>query len=125
MSITRYIRPSILGIDACFNQSVVAVIPSEEYRTEYLYPFMLSQVDRYMALRTGAQQPHINKETVDCTLFLCPSNHVLGNYYATVKPIYDAQLIAAKGNQELSSLRDFLLPLLMNGQVSFKEVDTD
>ena len=26
-----------------------------------------------------------------------------------------------KENQELASLRDFLLPLLMNGQVGFKE----
>lgn len=37
MSITRYIRPSILGIDACFNQSVIAVIPNEQIHSTYLW----------------------------------------------------------------------------------------
>ena len=41
LSITRYIRPAILGIDACFNQSVVAIIPNEQYHTAFLYPFLV------------------------------------------------------------------------------------
>lgn len=117
MSITRYIRPSILGMDACFNQSVVAVIPNEIYHTAFLYPFMLSQVNRYMGLRTGAQQPHINKEVVDNTLIICPSKDVLYRYYSLAENLYEAQLLSAQESQKLTSLRDFLLPLLMNGQV--------
>lgn len=117
MSITRYIRPSILGIDACFNQSVIAVIPNEQIHSTYLYLFMLSQVERYMRLRTGAQQPHINKETVDSTLITLPVDSVLNQFYDRVEPLFERQMIAMKEAKELESLRDFLLPMLMNGQV--------
>ena len=125
LSITRYIRASILGIGACFNQSVIAVIPNEIYRTSFLYPFMQSQIDRYLTLRTGAQQPHINKEVVDSTLVVCPRGSTLQNYYSLVEMLYEKQLSAAKENQELISLRDFLLPLLMNGQVGFEELKSN
>lgn len=120
MSITRYIRPSILGIDACFNQSVIAVIPNEQIHSTYLYMFMLSQVERYMRLRTGAQQPHINKETVDSTLITLPVDSVLNQFYDRVEPLFERQMIAMKEAKELDSLRDFLLPILMNGQVKVK-----
>lgn len=120
MSITRYIRPSILGIDACFNQSVIAVIPNEQIHSTYLYLFMLSQVERYMRLRTGAQQPHINKETVDSTLITLPVDSVLNRFYDRVEPLFERQMIAMKEAKELESLRDFLLPMLMNGQVKVK-----
>lgn len=120
MSITRYIRPSILGIDACFNQSVIAVISNEQIHSTYLYLFMLSQVKRYMRLRTGAQQPHINKETVDSTLITLPVDSVLNQFYDRVEPLFERQMIAMKEAKELESLRDFLLPMLMNGQVKVK-----
>ena len=120
MSITRYIRPSILGIDACFNQSVIAVIPNEQIHSTYLYLFMLSQVERYMRLRTGAQQPHINKETVDSTLITLPVDSVLNQFYDRVESLFERQMIAMKEAKELESLRDFLLPMLMNGQVKVK-----
>lgn len=120
MSITRYIRPSILGIEACYNQSVVAIIQNSNYRMAFLYPFMLSQVDRYMSLRTGAQQPHINKEIVGNTLVCVPCTEIMEKYYGVVNNLYEKQILLAKENLELASLRDFLLPLLMNGQVTFK-----
>lgn len=86
----------------------------------YLYMFMLSQVERYMRLRTGAQQPHINKETVDSTLITLPVDSVLNQFYDRVEPLFERQMIAMKEAKELESLRDFLLPILMNGQVKVK-----
>lgn len=121
LSITRYIRPSILAIDACFNQSVVAILESQALHTEFLYPFMQSQVPRYLTLGTGAQQPHINKETVSETCFSIPTELILARYYDKVAPVFNQLILAAKAVDQLSSLRDWLLPLLMNGQV---HVDT-
>ena len=118
LSITRYIRPAILGIDACFNQSVVAIIPNNLYRTEYIYQFILSQIKRYMTLRTGAQQPHINKEVVDKTFVVCPPEDILMKYYDAVEHIYRLHMNKAKEIYELTKLRDWLLPMLMNGQAT-------
>lgn len=117
LSITRYIRPSILAIDACFNQSVVAILENRTLHTEFLYPFVQSQVPRYLTLRTGAQQPHINKVTVSETCFSMPTELILARYYDKVAPIFNQLILVAKAVDRLSALRDWLLPMLVNGQV--------
>ena len=71
-----------------------------------------------MGLRTGAQQPHINKGTIDETLIVIPNPDVLERYYKTAGPIIDGIMTRAFENQHLTQLRDWLLPMLMNGQVT-------
>ena len=120
LSITRHLRPSILAIDACINQSVVAIKETEEIRKEYLYPFIKRDIPRLMTLRTGAQQPHINKETVDKTWLVIPDKKSLSIYYDITKPIYDNIINNAFEMASLTKQRDELLPLLMNGQVTIE-----
>ena len=118
LSITRHLRPSILAIDACINQSVVAIKETDKIRKEYLYPLMNREVPRLMILRTGAQQPHINKETVESIWMAIPTSGILDKYYTIVSPIYCNIVENAIEIENLIMLRDELLPLLMNGQVS-------
>ena len=73
-----------------------------------------------MSLRTGAQQPHINKETIDTSLISIPQNDVLLSYYKIANPLFKEIIKTAFQNQQLTQLRDWLLPMLMNGQVSIK-----
>ena len=117
ISIVRYIRPSILGIAAATNQSVAGVLESAQLPTSYLYPAVCREVPRWMSLRTGAQQPHINKATIDDTLLVKPSKGVIDAYREVADPLFKRILVAANENRELTQLRDWLLPLLMNGQV--------
>ena len=120
VSIVRYIRPSILAIDACANQSVLGIHESDKLLNSFIYPYLVSQVPRLMSLRTGAQQPHINKETIDTSLILIPQNDVLLSYYKIANPLFKEIIKIAFQNQQLTQLRDWLLPMLMNGQVSIK-----
>lgn len=122
ISITRHLRPNILGIDACVNQSVVGIEEDEAFKKSFLYPFITNEIPRLMTLRTGAQQPHINKETVDSCFITQPSENILEKYYSISEKYFDNIISNAKQNQELSSLRDWLLPMLMNGQVSVGKV---
>ncbi|MEQ8811093.1 MAG: restriction endonuclease subunit S [Imperialibacter sp.] len=117
ISITRHLRPSILAIDACANQSVVGICESNELKHSYIYPFLKNDIPRLMSLRTGAQQPHINKETIDDSNIILPTNAILNSYYKIVDPFYNQIMNNAFQNQHLTSLRDWLLPMLMNGQV--------
>mgnify|MGYP000749739546 FL=1 len=50
-----------------------------------------------------------------------PDEKILERYSIFCRDIEKRKSQIIKENQELTSLRDFLLPLLMNGQVSFKE----
>jgi len=118
LSITRHLRPSILGVDSCANQSVVGLFESELMRASYIYPYLVNEIPRLMSLRTGAQQPHINKGIVDESLMLVPEEDILENYYSSIDSMYEKIINNAFQNKELAELRDWLLPMLMNGQVT-------
>jgi len=119
-SIVRYIRPSILGIDAATNQSVVGIRENDIYKSSFIYPYFCSEVARLMGLRTGAQQPHINKGVIDESPIAVPPSATLAEYYKLANPVFDKIMAVAFQNHELVKLRDWLLPLLMNGQLTVK-----
>jgi type I restriction enzyme S subunit len=121
LSITRHIRPTIFAIDACANQSVVGIYESELLKNSYIYPLLKNEIPRFLTLRTGAQQPHINKQTIDETRLIMPDEKILGKYYKLTNPIYNKIINNAFENQHLTTLRDWLLPMLMNGQVRVGE----
>ena len=120
ISIVRYIRPSILGVDAATNQSVVGIKETDIFKSSFIYPYLCGEVPKFMALRTGAQQPHINKKVIDDNIIIIPINNVLELYYKIANPIFDKIMTLAFENKHLIELRDFLLPMLMNGQVTVK-----
>ncbi len=118
LSITRHLRPSILAIDACINQSVVAIKEQKGLNKSYLYPYISAEIPRLMSLRTGAQQPHINKEIVEDSLIVIATSDIMCQYFARANTLYESIVANAKEIQSLLNQRDVLLPLLMNGQVS-------
>ncbi len=120
LSITRHLRPSIMAIDACINQSVAGIKENDILKNGYLYPYLVNEIPRLNTLRGGAQQPHINKDTVDKSPIVIPAQNVLHQYYEKVNPLYNEIIEKAKESQKLTTLRDKLLPLLMNGQVEVK-----
>lgn len=120
LSITRYLRPSILAIDACINQSVVGIKENVLFKNCFLYPYLQNEIDRLMSLRTGAQQPHINKEIVEESFMIVPPKELMSVYDKRVCPVYAQIINIAKEIQKLTVLRDRLLQLLMNGQVEVR-----
>lgn len=122
LSITRHIRATVLGIDACINQSVVGIKENDKYKYYYIYPYITNEIPQFLRLRTGAQQPHINKDIVDNALIIIPNEKgLMDKYNMRVGSLYDKIMCNAKENQRLAALRDWLLPMLMNGQIGFKE----
>jgi type I restriction enzyme S subunit len=117
LSITRHLRASILAIDACINQSVVAIEENDRFKHPFLYPYVTNEIPRLMDLRTGAQQPHINKDIVDSCSIINPNIKVLNSYYRHSVSYYKGIIIKQFEIEHLTALRDRLLPLLMNGQV--------
>lgn len=87
ISITRYLRVTILNIDACINQSVAGFAETELLKYPYTYFALSAEVPRLMKLRTGAQQPHINKEIIEDSPILLPPANIISRYYAISTPI--------------------------------------
>ena len=120
LSITRHLRPTVLAVDACANQSVIGIKENDDIKFYFLHPYLKNEIPRLMKLRTGAQQPHINKEIVDDSLIVVPNNvsGVLREYNRSVESCYKSIINNSFQTQRLIELRDWLLPMLMNGQVT-------
>jgi type I restriction enzyme S subunit len=118
LSIVRHLRASILAIEAATNQSVVGIMETDKLKHCFIYPYLVREIPRLMALRTGAQQPHINKGVLDESLLLIPDDSTLNSYTKQAAPLFLQIKNNIQQNQQLAQLRDWLLPMLMNGQIT-------
>ena len=63
----------------------------------------------------------INKDTLHALKVIIPPNSVLQQFEEIVTPIEKQIRKCEKENRELSSLRDWLMPMLMNGQARIEK----
>lgn len=88
---------------------------------DYLYLFIKSienMLDNKYFAGTGLQ--HLQKDLFKDTHIVIPSDEILKRFNKISNTIFNKISKIYKENRELQNLRDFLLPLLMNGQVGFK-----
>ena len=62
----------------------------------------------------------LNENNLDFLNLTIPSNDLLKNFENIAKSSIDNRLLLMDKNYQLTKLRDFLLPMLMNGQVTVK-----
>ena len=70
---------------------------------------------------SGSTFKEISLTSLKENIHVClPSNIIIDSYTEIVTPIFRQQDILEQENQQLTQLRDWLLPMLMNGQVRVK-----
>jgi type I restriction enzyme S subunit len=109
---------SITEISCCANQSVVAILASEEIPTEFIYPWIEENIEKLIASQTGGAQQHINKGNVEELPLLCPNHRVVAAYRTKAKPLFDQIAAISFQSRTLATLRDTLLPKLLSGELS-------
>jgi type I restriction enzyme S subunit len=91
-----------------------------ENALEYIWNFVND--DSFEAVKNklshGATQEGVNNDDLLYFPMLIPSIETLRNYSVLVKDLYKQKYFNEIENECLAELRDFLLPMLMNGQVS-------
>lgn len=94
-----------------------------EISLEYMHCFINSDSFEYVKdmLSHGATQEAVNNDDLKSIKLIIPTDNYLRKFSEQVNSLIKLESKNIIENQQLSSLRDFLLPLLMNGQVGFKE----
>ena len=69
-----------------------------------------------------AAQPGLNQPSVESVPIIIPSTDIIVRFNNIIDILFNKIFSNSNENKELTSLRDFLLPLLMNGQVGFREL---
>ena len=109
---------AIAKIELCTNQGFKNFVPKSGNTSIYLYYYLQYHIRQIEQLGTGTTFKEVSREDILKFPMLKPSDNVLDLWKETVLAINDRQLEIQKENENLTKLRDELLPLLMNGQVS-------
>ena len=105
----------------CLGRGVASYRPNSKKHIEYLYFVTNDILAVYNKILTGSIIVGISKDDLLQQPILTPNESIINAFSETVHPMFETIANLKKENQELASLRDFLLPMLMNGQVTFKE----
>ena len=73
----------------------------------------------------GSIHKGVRHSTLKECKFILPENKIIKDFSVLISPILKKMDLIQKQNQELASLRDWLLPMLMNGQVRVCDVEEE
>lgn len=104
------------------NQHIFKIVPNK-YAKYYVYMQLSAYIINFvhMAETRKTTMGHITTEHLQQSIIVIPPKKITNMYNEKVQGIFNKIICNSKQNREFISLRDFLLPLLMNGQVGFKE----
>ena len=104
------------------NQQINSIVFEDETNRYYLYFALKNYFENANAsAKTGNTFANMNKEDFSGIRIILPRNEIKNNFHKMTEP-YFAQIKCLQGqNQELTQLRDWLLPMLMNGQVKVQD----
>ncbi len=99
--------------------NAMVVHPDETVTKRYLYEFLRSYgVEKYIS---GSVQKQLTRENISIMPIIVPPKPILNKYDAVASRITAKQQSLFAENQELMRLRNWILPLLMNGQATIAE----
>lgn len=121
--VTCIASPGLVGFvttPAQTNQQINSVVCSNEINKYYLY-FAIKGYFEGAKAKTGNTFSNMNKGDFSAIVILKPSDQVLQDYYQKAYPLFEQIKRKSLENKQLVKLRDWLLPMLMNGQVTVGE----
>jgi type I restriction enzyme S subunit len=105
----------------CLGRGVAAVRTNDKQLSELIYFLLIQEIERFKVQATGSIIIGITKDDLIESKCLIPETKIIDLFHKLVKPQFDKIRINIKENQQLTELRDWLLPMLMNGQVTVNE----
>lgn len=102
------------------NESVFSIRPKSKSIAEYLYMFFMSDafIKKAEHSSTGSVFSGIRISVLEDMKVVVPPENILEKFSRIISPIFDLKYQNEAENQKLKELRDFLLPLLLNNQVT-------
>jgi type I restriction enzyme S subunit len=115
----------IIGTTCQTNQQINCISTLKDYNRYFLLNALKDYFSFNVAAKKGAVLDNMNKGDFSLIPILNAPNEIKNKYYKCVSSHYDKIENNLKENQQLASLRDWLLPMLMNGQVRVGDVEEE
>lgn len=114
-------RSSINAVPMAMNQSCYAFQAKENVSYTFLF-FLIRELIMILEVKaTGSVFNSIVSSDIETTDLVIPDEDLIMKFGSFCEPLFNQIETNLKQNHQLTQLRDFLLPMLMNGQVSVAE----
>ena len=111
-------RLVLAGVDMAMNQSCYALRAKTGISHVFLF-FLAKELIHHLHVKSsGSVFDSIVSNDIELTKLAIPKGEVIEMFAAVVEPAFEKIANNTRENQQLAQLRDWLLPLLMNGQVT-------
>jgi len=99
------------------NQGFKSFIPTNGYSTAFIYYTVKNSLKTITQYASGSTFKEVSGTVLKTVKVCLPKSGAVEQFTKTVEPIFKQQNLLEQENQHLTQLRDWLLPMLMNGQV--------
>ena len=107
----------LAGVDMAMNQSCYALRPKAKIGHVFLYFIAKELIHHLQVKSSGSVFDSIVSNDIELTHLAIPSVNLIQEFSAITEPMFEKISNNTKENELLAKLRDWLLPMLMNGQV--------
>lgn len=112
---------ALAKVPMAINQGYIAMKCEKQLPPEFVLQWCVHRMDEIKQRASGSTFAEISKKSFKPISVVVPSGEVLSAYRKVVKPLYDTITSNARQNEQLSTLRDTLLPKLLSGEVNLEE----
>lgn len=100
------------------NQQINSIVPNENFSPYYIYLTLkkLSETIKMLG-SSGSTTSNLNKEHFSKIQIMIPNDKVMKKFESFVQPMFEKIRSLQKENSKLVTIRDTLLPKLMNGEI--------
>lgn len=110
-------KVSFLTFEASTNQAICAIMLTD-IRMRYYLKNVIEDLYQYLVkLSTGSARDNLSQDMIKNIKVVIPSNDILDRFYDFSNNIIKEITKKQQENEQLTQLRDWLLPMLINGQV--------
>lgn len=102
------------------NQGFKSFIPKSYYSTPFVFYTVKNSLPEIINNASGSTFKEVSGGTLKAIKICLPTEDVIKDYTNLVAIAFEKQSKLEIENQELSKLRDWLIPMLMNGQVKIE-----
>ena len=106
----------------CTNQGFKSIVPFDNVGTAFVYYFLKENLSAIENVASGSTFKEVSGSTMKNFTAIIPDNDTLAEFQRFCSPLFEQQRALEYENRYLSSIRDTLLPKLMNGEIDVSEV---
>ena len=106
----------------CTNQGFKSIVPLDNVGTAFVYYFLKENLSAIENVASGSTFKEVSGGTMKSFTAIIPDNDTLAEFQRFCSPLFEQQRALEYENRYLASIRDTLLPKLMNGEIDVSAV---